>query len=221
MTRLRQLLLALIVLFSVQLYVAHPLAADESGMAGIVVDYGNGVVTYAIVPLPDGQASGMELLRGSGLSLVSIEFGGLGDGVCSIEEHGCGVGECRRLCQTSDPDSPYWRYFTLNGDGEWAIQPRGASSSTVVPGQVDGWSWTGDEPGLPDVDFAEVLNLAAQGDSDGEASSTTYDASGQVLVKSEDDPPWLAYAAAGILAGVMVMMIVVALRRRKRSELLA
>lgn len=217
MTHLRQLTLALIVLFSVQLYVANPLAADESSMAGLVVDYGNGTLTYAVVPLPEDEMSGMDLLRRSGLSLVSIEFGGLGDGVCSIEEHGCGVGDCRRLCQTSDPNSPFWHYYVLSNEGEWEFQPRGASSSKVVPGQVDGWSWTGDQPGLPQIDFAEVLELAVAGDDSAEAAFTTYDASGQVLVKTDDDPPWLEYGAAGALAAAIAALMLFTIGRRTRT----
>ena len=69
--------------------------AQAPNRAGIVIDYGNGLVDARCVALPDGREaiSGFELLdelrRQTGLS-VSIEpFPGKGNAVCRIGDTGC------------------------------------------------------------------------------------------------------------------------------------
>jgi len=122
-------------------------AAGEINVAGIAIDYGDDQVTYGIVPFAEDSLSGIELLERSGVALLTVEFGGLGTAVCVIEETGCDLGACRaRLCQTGDPDSPFWQYLRRTGDGAWQSAPLGPSSSTVEDGDVDGWFWTGQAP---------------------------------------------------------------------------
>ena len=80
-----------------------PAASEGLNVAGLVVDYGDGRVSYAWVPFPEDEISGLELLKRSGLEVVTVGFGGLGEGVCQIETTGCPVSECRaRLCQILD-----------------------------------------------------------------------------------------------------------------------
>src|SRR5215218_5105524 len=75
-------------------------AQETPAYAGIVIRPGDGTITYAYVPLNE-PVSGIELLKQSGVSLVTVGFGGLGEGVCQIEETGCEIGSCRlRVCQT-------------------------------------------------------------------------------------------------------------------------
>jgi hypothetical protein len=125
-------------------------ASGEHQVAGIVVDYGDGRVTYALVPFDDEGISGMDLLHRSGLDLLTVDFGGMGEGVCQIEETGCEPGPCRaRLCQTGDPDSAFWQYLRGNDDGNWAFAALGASASTVEDGDVNGWYWTSTTPTGP------------------------------------------------------------------------
>ncbi len=128
-------------------------------VAGIVVDFGDGRVSYALVPFTEETISGVELLRRSGLSLLSVEFGGMGEGICAIEETGCDLSTCRaRLCQTGDPDSPFWQYVRHGGDGEWQSAPLGASSSRVEDGDVDGWFWTDTAPGAAGVTLETIAS---------------------------------------------------------------
>lgn len=122
-------------------------SATPVNVSGVVVDYGDGRPSYALVPFTEETISGVELLRRSGLSLLTVEFGSLGEGVCAIEETGCDLSACRtRLCQTGDPDSPFWQYVQADVPGAWQPAPLGASSSTVQNGDVDGWFWTGAAP---------------------------------------------------------------------------
>ncbi len=149
--------------------------------AGIVIRPGDGTVTYAYVPL-DEPITGIELLRRSGVSLVTVAFGGLGEGVCRIEETGCDIGPCRtRMCQTGDRNSPYWRYFQLNDAEQWIASPLGGSGTMIAPGQIDGWSWTPDEALLPEVDIAAIPGLARVDDDRSIAHTARYDANGALM----------------------------------------
>jgi len=138
----------------------HPALGQDpatSNVAGIVVDYGDGRVSYALVPFAEDSISGMELLHRSTLPLLTVDFGGMGEGVCKIDKTGCDPTPCRaRLCQTGDPDSPFWQYLRRDPAGEWEFVQLGASASTVHDGDVNGWYWTGTTPtgvatSLPDI----------------------------------------------------------------------
>jgi len=132
-------------------------------VAGVIVDYGDGTVSYAWIPFTDDKLTGLDLLRKSGLPLLTIGFGGLGDGVCKIETTGCDVSACRkRLCQTADRTSPYWQYLRRGSDGLWKTQALGGSGSTVHNGDVDLWIWApGDsQPTTPVLTLAEVAERA-------------------------------------------------------------
>jgi hypothetical protein len=144
---------------------AWPGAAVTTGtaravnVAGLVIDYGDGRTTFAVIPFVEDSLSGSELLHRSGLDLLTVDFGGMGEGVCQIEEIGCDVSPCRaRLCQTGDPDSPFWHYAQESGEGTWEFAPLGASSSRVSNGTVDGWFWRGDDPPQPAVSLDEIAN---------------------------------------------------------------
>jgi hypothetical protein len=192
-------------------------ARDTPAYAGIVIRPGDGTVTYAYVPL-DEEISGIELLRRSGVSLVTIGFGGLGEGVCQIEETGCEVGPCRtRMCQTGDRDSPYWRYFQADADGDWVASPLGGSGTKVEPGDVDGWSWTPDEALLPEVGIDEIPRLAGAGNARDEAHFARYDENGNLL----EQPATLGLQKRSYAAVIGVMVAVgvfgLALRLRARS----
>lgn len=147
------------------LAIATALIPSASGadmnVAGLVVDYGDGRMSYALVPFAEEEINGIELLRRSGLGLVTVGFGGMGDAVCQIENTGCPVDDCRRrLCQTSDPESPFWRYLRQTAPGDWEFLALGASGASVEDGDIDGWSWTGTEASLPSLTMDEVAERA-------------------------------------------------------------
>jgi hypothetical protein len=120
----------------------------DMNVAGLVVDYGDGRISYAMVPFPEEEISGIELLRRSGLDLVTVGFGGMGDAVCQIEDTGCPVDDCRRrLCQTSDPESPFWRYLRQTTPGDWEFLALGASGARV--GEVTSMVGAGRAPRPP------------------------------------------------------------------------
>lgn len=138
------------------LWIVPAVAAQtpESGtgisVAGLLIDYGDGRRSYAVVPFEESSVSGIDMLERSGLTLVTIPFGGLGEGVCSIEATGCDVGDCRtRLCQSADRESPFWQYLRQKDDGAWAPAAAGATQARVEDGDVDAWVWSGELPDLP------------------------------------------------------------------------
>src|SRR6478735_7292611 len=151
--------LAILVTFLAVLLSGFSAGAGQAAAheAALVVRHGDGAMTYAIVAFPEDEISGMELLRRSGISLVTVSFGGLGEAVCTLEGEGCSVGDCRkRVCQTGDPSSPFWQYFRQSSPGQWVAVPLGVSSAKVHDGDVDGWSWTGHDPGLPALSLGDV-----------------------------------------------------------------
>lgn len=131
----------------------------QLNVAGLVIDYGGGAVTYALIPFEDDSLTGLDLLQLSGLELLSIDLGGMGTAVCAIEKVGCEYDACRgRLCQTGDPDSPYWQYLRgpeVSGE-DWSYASRGASATTLVDGSVDGWLWSSNRPEGPALTIEEI-----------------------------------------------------------------
>lgn len=135
--------------------------AQEVNHAGLVVLHGDGRLTYAYVAFSEEAITGVELLRRSGIPLVTVSFGGLGEGVCSIDREGCPTSECRqRVCQGRGDESPFWQYFRQAAPGDWRPLTLGASQTKVRDGDLDGWSWTPKEPNLPALTLDEVARLA-------------------------------------------------------------
>jgi hypothetical protein len=105
--------------------------------AGVVIVFPDGTDTYC-VSFEEDELSGAELLQRTGRQLVLSGFGGLGSGVCRIDDVGCSdPGDC--FCQCRGADCHYWTYFRL--DSAWRTQNIGASQRRVHDGDVDGWVW--------------------------------------------------------------------------------
>jgi hypothetical protein len=211
----------------VGLLVAAQAGGEELNHAGLVIRHGDGRLIYAYVAFPEEAISGVELLRRSGISLVTIGFGGLGEGVCTIDGEGCPASDCRqRVCQGSGEDTPFWQYFRQRTAGEWVPLSLGASATKVRDGDVDGWSWTGSDSGLHALSLADVARLAgvpatpepiAAGIQPTPAVRTVYPA-GVRPPASDDAQDPLAYlagiAAIAFIGGAVVLVA----RRRTRPE---
>ena len=195
--------------------------------AGLVINHGDGRLTYAYVAFAEDEISGVELLRRSGIPLVTIGFGGLGEGVCSLGGTGCGATECRRrVCQGAGKSDPFWHYVrqTESGSGDWRVLSLGASATKVRDGDLDGWSWTGDDPGLPALNLDAVALLAGvDGDAVGAMATGLPTAAVREVVPagyaSRNEPSksdaWVYGVAAGGL-GLIGGTTVYALRRGRR-----
>ncbi len=173
-------------------------------------------MTYVYLTFPEEELNGIELLERSGLEAVTVPFGGLGEGICSLEGEGCGVTDCRRLCQTGGTDSPYWRYFGQGPDGTWVAFELGASTAKVHDGDVQLWSWSPDDAGIEPVALADVeqrSGYAASPGSDGPWVATVYPPG--TGPEKEDEQPWPVYLAAG---GVIVAIGTAALISIRRTR---
>ena len=194
-------------------------AQEPVHAAGLVIDYGDGRVSYAWVPFTEETISGIELLKRSGLSLVAVSFGGLGEGVCAIEGTGCGVDACRaRLCQTADRTSPFWQYLRQEGPGDWKQFALGASQSDVRDGDIDAWAWSGSDPELPALTMADLAGRvnADMEASDGAARALAVTVGGAPQSTERARARELAPAVA-IIAGVLGAGMF-AIRRARRER---
>lgn len=181
-------------------------AQDNWYEAGVIIDYGDDRVTWIWIPFEESDTSLIDLLNSTDLEMVTVGFGGLGEGVCQIDDTGCPVGDCRqRMCQTSS-SSPFWRIMTLSGD-EWVFASSGVSGTKVNDGGIYALSWSGEDPDLPVVSIDELaLNAGAdRGAADPIASIRTDGES----AKDETDAAWApALGALGLVvlaAGALVM----------------
>jgi hypothetical protein len=147
--RIRQLtaivLWALVVLLVGVLVGAGETSGQTSNRAGLIVWFEDGNVESRQVEFSEDSISGSDLLRRAGLGVVFAGYGGLGSGVCKIDDTGCGdPSDC--FCQCRSADCRFWRYFTLVGE-TWRFQNIGASTRRLHDGDVDAWVWgTGREP---------------------------------------------------------------------------
>ncbi len=124
--------------------------------AGLVVRHGDGTFVYAYVEFDSETISGEELLLRAGLDFVVAPFGGLGAGVCAINGEGCPADDC--YCQSYSSPAYYWNYYSRTADS-WAVQLRGPSGRQLADGDIDGWSWTTGDHGLPPVTIDEIATL--------------------------------------------------------------
>lgn len=107
--------------------------AGEARSAALVVDTSDGV-TALCVELPSDSVSGMQLIQLAGQQhglQYRIESGA----VCQLS----GTGPAEGDCFGDYPD--FWGYWRGDGSGGWIWSSAGAASTTVEPGDVEGWSW--------------------------------------------------------------------------------
>jgi hypothetical protein len=220
MFRNRALLLAL---FLFGLCWAQAGAADTVNVVGLVVDYGDGRVSYAVVPFEEESISGIDLLVRSGLDLLTIDMGGMGAAICEIEDVGCDVSSCRtRMCQTGDPESPFWRHMMSSSEESWRFSSRGASSTKVEDGDVYAWFWSGGDPTGPSLSLDD---LASQVDLDlNDLRQLAPDSLSATLVtiggEPDDSDPagqWQLLAGGGALLAVAAVGGLAVYRSRPRG----
>lgn len=215
----------------------RPTASSGPHNAGIVVRHGDGTLVYVSVSFDEDSITSEELLIRSGLESVVTPFGGLGAAVCSLDNEGCPSSDC--FCKSYSSPAYFWHFYTMR-DGEWVAELSGPTSRTVRDGDIDGWSWTADEPMLPNVTLPEIAELIgvrgtpATGATPGSAGSNAPSAEPTALavVVPPDGTPvaavpapksggagtnWVAFS--GLAAGVLVAAALVLIRQRRRRTL--
>jgi hypothetical protein len=192
---------------------------DATAAAGFIVDTGDGEPTHVVVTFDEESMTAVDLLRMADLDAVTVEFGGLGEAVCEIVDTGCDVSTCRqRVCQTGDPESPFWQYWEQDPEEGWKLSPLGASHAKIADGDIAAWVWTGVDPGLEPLPWEQLVEQAgapaelAQGGTSGApavySSLTGTDEGG-------DEGRTGTLAAVGIVAVVAVFGGWLVLRNRR------
>ena len=75
-----------------------PGVAQGEHQAGIVIRFDDSTFAYVLVPFSEDEISGIDLLSRSPVPLVTVEFGGLGQAVCTLDGQGA---EFRTVAKTS------------------------------------------------------------------------------------------------------------------------
>ena len=136
---------------------ANETAGQGLNHAGLMIVFPDGRVESRCIEFSDDSISGAELLERSGLPVVFSGFGGLGAGVCRIDDVGCSdPGDC--YCQCRGGDCHYWTYYALV-DGEWRFQNVGPSTKRVHDGDVQAWVWGNGRTRPPPAEFAAMCNV--------------------------------------------------------------
>ncbi len=213
--------LALIVaLFGLACFGSVAEADDATRAAGFIVDTGDGEPVYVVVTFTESETA-IDLLRDADLGAVTVDFGGLGEGVCEIRDTGCDVSACRqRLCQTGDPESPFWQYWRQGDDG-WELSPLGASDVEPGNGDIGAWVWIGTKPELDTIAWSDLAERAGAPDAvvAGEVAGEP-----SVYTSAEASDGDTGNAAGTVIAGVGVALVIVAggalvlRQRRMRSQ---
>ncbi len=148
----RRFIVALLILSAIALAGILPVAAQRPNGAGLVVRFGDGSLIYAYVQFEEETITSEELLYRSGLAVAIAPYSGLGAGVCMINGEGCPSDDC--FCQSYTTPAYFWHFYAH--DSGWRELLQGASSRSVGDGDIDGWSWTAGESGLPAVTIDEI-----------------------------------------------------------------
>ncbi len=197
---------------------AQPAPTPAPNQAALVIQHGDGRLVTACVAFDEPSISGLELLERSGVPFVA-QRSSIGAAVCQIDGEGCAYPGEDCFCKRDGATSVYWAYNRLQA-GEWALSPVGALSTSVRPGDVEGWAWGTGNPATgavpPSITFAEVCQQAA---TVGPVASTAATAGpGATPAPAPEAPPTASstgmYALAGALAAGLLVALLLIRRRR-------
>jgi len=140
---------------------APPHRVRASGAVGVVVRHGDGRVLYAYIPLMGDRVTGAEVLQQAGFPLNVQASSSLGAAVCKIDGEGCDAPKEDCFCKSYGNPAFYWHYYTYTRglNGAWRTSNTGAGNRVLRDGDIDGWSWTANDPALPTVTLDEIAAL--------------------------------------------------------------
>jgi hypothetical protein len=191
-------------------------AADATRAAGFIVDTGDGEPVYVVVTFAESMTA-VDLLREADLGAVTVDFGGLGEAVCEIRATGCDVSTCRqRLCQTGDPESPFWQYWRQDEEG-WTLSPLGASDVEPGDGDIGAWVWIGTRPELDPIVWDDLAERAGAPEAvvAGEVAGNPMVYTSAGAPAGDGGNPVETIAAAGAVAIVVVAGAALVVRQRR------
>jgi hypothetical protein len=115
------------------------LRAQAANQAGLAVFSEGNLMFTACISFTQASYTGLDLLQGSGMPVITATNPTQGTAVCKIGD----VGDAANRCFGSMPD--YWSYWVLGSNG-WEYSAIGAGQSQVMGGGVYAWTWG---PGNP------------------------------------------------------------------------
>ena len=179
---------AVILMILLLVFLPQPVRAQEGdNRAGLVIVHGDGSVVQQCVAFTEESISGYELLQRGGAAL-SVEAGGFGATVCSIDGEGCSYPAESCFCQCQSSPCIYWSYWRQQAEGAWRYQPLGAGNTQVRDGDVEAWRWAAGtrssavEP--PAVRFDDICAPEMQTAGAAQTADTTDSAGGQVSIET-------------------------------------
>ncbi len=131
-----------------------PALADGPIRVGLYVQFEDGSTTTRCVALnpadyPAGkEATGLDVLRQSGLDLVFETGGGFGVKICKLDKTGCDYPAEDCFCRCQGNPCQYWTYWYAE-NGAWKYSSVGANGRQVKDGDVEGWVWGGGKTAPP------------------------------------------------------------------------
>lgn len=203
----------------------------------VVVDFRGlgGGIAIRCAPVKSG-ASGVDALQAAGIPVQGTRRYGLAF-VCRIYGKPAASttlpGGYREACGNTPPQDLHWDYFQASNGGSWGYSTAGPTSSRVIPGGFEGWSFTeGDkaEPGVRPVRGAPSSASSTPRSSGSSADSAVTDptaaagttvANSNDLIKQSDKTSGLN--ATTVIGGVVLVVLVVggaavAIVRRRSPE---
>jgi hypothetical protein len=125
---------------------AAPALADGPVHVGLYVQFEDGSSVTRCVALnpadypPGKEATGLDVLRQSGLDLVFETGGGFGVKICKLDKTGCDFPAEDCFCRCQGNPCQYWTYWYAE-NGTWKYSSVGANGRQVKDGDVEGWVW--------------------------------------------------------------------------------
>ncbi len=133
---------------------AAPAWADGPVRVGLYVQFEDGSSVTRCVALnpadypPGKEATGLDVLRQSGLDLVFETGGGFGVKICKLDKTGCDFPAEDCFCHCQGNPCQYWTYWYAE-NGAWKYSSVGANGRQVKDGDVEGWVWGGGKTAPP------------------------------------------------------------------------
>jgi hypothetical protein len=144
-----------------------PALADGPVRVGLYVQFEDGSSVTRCVALnpadypPGKEATGLDVLRQSGLDLVFETGGGFGVKICKLDKTGCDFPAEDCFCRCQGNPCQYWTYWYAE-NGAWKYSSVGANGRQVKDGDVEGWVWGGGKTAPPaSVLTAGICSLQA------------------------------------------------------------
>jgi hypothetical protein len=152
-------------------------SADSPIRVGLYVQFQDGSAFTQCVEVDASEATGLDVLRQSGLDFIFEPGGGMGTTICKIGEIGCDYPGEDCFCQCLGNPCQYWTYW-YEAEGQWKYSPLGISNRVVEDGDVEGWVWGSGRESPP----PEIL-------AEGICSTPAAATSGAVATPAEDATP--------------------------------